>query len=116
MAIMDVGPGSATMNVVGRPRPAAGVAGDGGGGPRPPDRGPYPGDAGPARDVLSDGLAAGDEAVAESRLLLAEDLNILSWLMPGSRGFDDAVGAFRHQLLAHLELVQRRHPPLDVTA
>jgi len=60
-----------------------------------------------ARDVLSDGLAAGDEAVDESRRLLAEDLNIVSWLTPGSRGFIDAVGAFRHQLFAHLGLLQK---------
>lgn len=60
-----------------------------------------------ARDVLSDGLAAGDEAVDESRRLLAEDLNIVSWLTPGSRGFIDAVGAFRHRLFAHLGLLQK---------
>jgi hypothetical protein len=60
-----------------------------------------------ARDVLADGLAAGDEAVDESSRLLAEELNVLSWLTPGSREFIDAVGAFRHQLFAHLELVQK---------
>ena len=60
-----------------------------------------------ASDVLSDGLAGGDEAVDESRRLLAEDLNVLSWLTPGSREFIVAVRAFRLQLLAHLELVQK---------
>ena len=60
-----------------------------------------------AREVMSDGLAAGDEAVDESRRLLAEDLNIVSWLTPGSRGFIDAVGAFRHRLFAHLGLLQK---------
>ena len=49
----------------------------------------------------------GAEAVDESRRLLAEDLNIVSWLTPGSRGFIDAVGAFRHRLFAHLGLLQK---------
>ena len=63
-----------------------------------------------ARDVLSDGLAAGDEAVDESTRRLAEELNVLSWLTPGSTEFTQAVVAFRHHLFAHLALIQKARP------
>jgi hypothetical protein len=59
-----------------------------------------------ARGVLADGRAAGNEAVAASCRQLTEELNVLSWLVPGTRAFDDAIGVFRHHLLAHLELVR----------
>ena len=59
-----------------------------------------------ARGVLADGRAAGNEAVAASCRQLTEELNVLSWLVPGTTEFDDAIGGFRHHLLAHLDLVR----------
>jgi hypothetical protein len=59
-----------------------------------------------ARSVMADGRAAGNDALAASCRQLTEELNVLSWLVPGTKEFDDAIGEFRHHLLAHLELVR----------
>lgn len=63
-----------------------------------------------ARDVLSDGSAAGDDVVDDSHRLLAEELNVLSWLTAGSREFTAAVAEFHHHLLAHLTWPRKLTP------
>jgi hypothetical protein len=59
-----------------------------------------------ARGVLADGRAAGDETLAASCRQLTAELNVLSWRVPGTKEFDEAISGFRHHLLAHLELVR----------
>lgn len=61
-----------------------------------------------AESILPDADPVRREGLEESHRDLAAHLNILSWHGPGSREMTEAVTAFRHVLLAHLELLNRR--------